>query len=135
MILEWCWVKYPWKDLGGCLFRGFASALYQIGDLQLAQKVACATIRSLTLPARQQLEQLISVVRQYDATYIVTIFFKRKHAETLNALEDILPLQTVVVPLGMDGGVAHAITIVDRFIFNSACEHVLILSQEALNWV
>ena len=62
-------------------------------------------------------------------------FFKRNDADKLNVLEDISPLPTVVIPLGTDGGVAHVITIIDRLIFYSTCERVLILSKEALDWV
>ena len=101
--------------------------MFRIGELQLAEKVACATKKSLTLPGRQQLDQLTSVVMEHDATYTVTKYFKRHDADKLNILEDISPLPTVVIPLGTDGGVAHAITIIDRLIFDSTCERVLIL--------
>ena len=134
-ILDWRWVKYRQKDLDGCLFRGFASALHHIGELQLAEKVACATIKSLTLPGRQQLDQLTSVVMEHNANYVLTKYFKRNDADKLNVLEDISPLPTVVIPLGIDGGVAHAVTIIDRLIFDSTCERVLNLSKEALDWV
>ena len=72
---------------------------------------------------------------KHDATYTVTKYFKKKDADELNILEDISPLPTVVIPLGTDGGVAHAITIIDGLIFDSTCERVLKLSKEALDWV
>jgi hypothetical protein len=134
-LLAWCWVKYPQKDLDGCLFRSFASACYQIGELHLGEQVACAAIRSLTLPARQQLEQLVSVVEKHHPTYKPQKYMKRHVAAKLNVLEDISPGPTVVVPLGMDGGVAHAVTIAGQLLFDSTCERVLILSLDALNWV
>ena len=116
-------------------FQGFGSASYHIGELKLAQKVADATIRSLTLPARQQLEKLILVVSTHDATYSIKKYMKRNHTEQLHVLEDISACPTVVVPLGMNGGVAHVIMIVNRHIFDSTCEHELILSLETLNWL
>ena len=97
--------------------------------------MASATIASLKLPAKQQLEQLISVVEKHHPTYKPQKYMKKHVAAKLNVLEDISSGPTVVVPLGMDGGVNHAVTIAGRLIFDSTCKRVLILSLEALNWV
>jgi hypothetical protein len=40
----------------------------------------------------------------------------------------------VVVPLGADGGVGHAITIVGPYIFDSTQKHALKLERKSLDW-
>ena len=127
-------IKYYQGEIPSCLWRGFASALHYMGNKELASHVSNNWKKYMDLPTDQQLQALVTMVAKYGCTYQVTKYLTKARAIELDILRDESQFLWIVVPLGMDGGVQHAITIHAGLVFDSTQQRVLQLSKETLDW-
>ena len=87
------------------------------------------------IPVDNQLNQLCYVAQGKDKELLVTKWMTRKRVGKLDLkTETSHRWALVVIPLGGDGGIGHAITIVGDLIFNSTLTSALILGKNSLDW-
>ena len=125
-------VKYKQGHYNTCLYRGFASAIHHLGEKTLASAIASKAPTTMELNGLAQLNQLCADVNN---RFSVVKYMTHKKAGPLDVLN--LPGRehpTVIIPLGSDGGVQHAITVVGDLVFDSTQNYALTLSQLSVDW-
>jgi hypothetical protein len=50
-------------------------------------------------------------------------------------VELLTPYPTLVVPVGWDGSMSHAVTVVDDLIFDSTQTHAFKLTRQSIDWI
>jgi hypothetical protein len=86
-------------------------------------------------PVDEQLSQLSSIVQEKDSEFLVTKWMTRKRVGKLDLKKDTSHhWALVVIPLGGDGGIGHAINIVGDLVFDSTQSHALKLGKNSLDW-
>ena len=127
-------VQYTQNNHSTCLFKGCASAFHFHGMRLLASTISSTAGKYTDKPSHEQLEHLVSIVKQAQPKTRVQKWFKKTKAMTLDVLADKSSNVTVVIPLGKDGGVQHAVTILDDHIFDSTQAYAMHLTKESLDW-
>jgi hypothetical protein len=83
----------------------------------------------------EQLNKLGSIAQENDCDLLVTKWVTRKRVGKFDLkMETSHRWALVVIPLGGDGGIGHAITIVGDLIFDSTQSHALKLGKNSLDW-
>jgi hypothetical protein len=87
------------------------------------------------LPAQEKLDEAIKIVKNHDRLYKKVDYWKK---EAVIAEHDLLGQPNdnpkLFVLRGIDGGVHHAISVVDSIIFDSNLGQGLTLSKASLDW-
>jgi hypothetical protein len=84
-------------------------------------------------PVDEQLNKLGSIAQENDCDLLVTKWMTRVGKFDLNT-ETSHGWALMVIPLGGDGGIGHAITIVGDLIFGSTQSHALKSGKKSLDW-
>ena len=135
-------LQYTQDDKNQCLYKCIASALHYVG-LKPA-----ASFFSMSAPLAQSKAGHLAIkgVRQIMQTEAPVIgdcirYNKKYKKGKLNriSIDEILEIQTIfptlVVPVGKDQSVNHAICIVDDLIFDSTQLTAFKLTKESLDWI
>jgi hypothetical protein len=114
-----------------CLFHGFASALYFLGMVEVAELIAYYAVEHASdgVQGIQNWKALLEIM-QSNCGWLQPRKIKGK---VFDVLSDISPFPTVVSLESTDGGIQHAVTIVGKLIFDSNCTRALPLCKEALD--
>ena len=126
--------NYTQHDHSTCLFKGCASAYYFHGKRGLACTISSKASKYTDKPTHEQLEHLVSILKQAQPKTRVQKWLTKKKAMSLDVLNQKSHHITVVVPLGKDGGVQHVMTILDNHIFDSTQEYAMHLTKKSLDW-
>jgi hypothetical protein len=86
-------------------------------------------------PIDDQLNKLGSIAQEKDCDLLVTKWMTRKRVGQFDLkTETSHRWALVVIPLGGDGGIGHAFTIVRDLIFDSSQSHALKFGKTSLDW-
>jgi hypothetical protein len=128
-------VQYTQKNRDTCLFKSLASALHHLKKKQVASVISSMATKYMYAPLDEQLNELGSVAQEKDNELLVTKWMTRKRVANLDLKTELSnQWALVVIPIGGDGGIGHAITIVGDLIFDSTQTHALTLGKKALDW-
>jgi hypothetical protein len=111
-------VHYTQKNHDTCPFNSVASALHHLNKKQIASVVSSMATKYMCTPVDKQLNKLGSIAQENDCDLLVTKWMTRKRVGKFNLKTETSDRWAlVVIPLGGDGGIGHAITIVGYLIF------------------
>jgi hypothetical protein len=80
-------------------------------------------------------DRLQDYIQKNEFALLVTKWMTRKRVGNFNLKTETSDRWAlVVIPLGGDGGIGHAITIVGDLIFDSTQSHALTLGNNSLDW-
>ncbi len=128
-------VHYTQKNHDTCLSKSVASALHHLDKKQIASVISSMATKKTYAPVDVQLNHLCSVAQEKDRDLLLTKWMTKKRVAKLDLkTETSNRWALVVVPLGGDGGIGHAITIVGDLIFDSTQTHALKLGKDSLDW-
>jgi hypothetical protein len=128
-------VHYTQKNHDTCIFKSVASALHHLNKKQIASVVSSMATKYMHTPAYKQLNKLGSIAQENDCDFLVTKWMTRKRVGKFDLKTETSHCWAlVVIPLGGDGGIGHAITIVGDLIFNTTQSHALKLGKNSLDW-
>jgi hypothetical protein len=132
-------VQYPQNHHETCLFKSVASAMHHLAKNKLASALSLVATKFVEIPVTDQLKELCRVAKEKQYNILVTKWLTKKRVKQLeiyNSRNDRWVLTVVPLghPLGQDGGIGHAISIVGDLIFDSTQTHVLQFCKEALDW-
>jgi hypothetical protein len=128
-------VHYTQKNHDTCLFKSVASALHHLNKKQIASVVSSMATKYMYTPVDEQLNELGSIAQEKDCELLVTKWMTRKRVGKLDLkMETSHRWALLVFPLGGDGGIGHAITIVGDLILDSTQSHALKLGKNSLDW-
>ena len=87
------------------------------------------------MPVDDQLNNLTYIIQEKDCDVLVTKWMTRQRAEKLELHMQRSNLCTLVlIPIGSNGGIGHAVTLVGDLIFDSTATHALRFGKESLDW-
>jgi hypothetical protein len=119
-------VHYTQKNHDTWLFKNVASALHHLNKKQIASVISSMATKYMYMPVDKQLNKLGSIAQENDCDLLVTKRMTRKRVGKFGLkTETSNRWALVVIPLGGDGGIGHAITIVGDLIFDSTQSHAL----------
>ncbi len=132
-----------------CVVSSFASALSYISTKPHHEYIKKAADRLAELAKSLEgkdiqvcLNQIRGVMEAYVpsiARYTKANVHRKKRKKNVfiknQLFELMLPFPTLVVPIGSDGSVSHAVTVVDDLIFDSTQKYALKLGPQSLDWV
>ena len=134
-------VAYPQGEKHTCLFLCLASALHYIGLSEEAQKLADAAYSAEHTSAaegvaalRRAMEEFAPIVGRPTLFNTARSGRKKKILSTTDVFK-YTPYPTVVIPIGSDGSVNHAICVVDDLIFDSTLPYALKCLPQCLDWI
>jgi hypothetical protein len=128
-------VHYTQKNHDTCLFKSVASALHHLNKKQIASFVSSTAMKYMYTPVDEQLNKLGSIAQENDCDLLVTKWMTRKRVGKFDLKTETSDRWAlVVIPLGGDRGIGHAITIVGDLIFDSTQSHALTLRKNSLDW-
>ena len=139
-------IKYPQGKRNLCLVKSVVSALYYM-DLKHESGMLdnlCHLYNDLPLPMaiKQLKNDIMKIIPQIglSTTYnLPRCFGSRKKQQKKIQLDSIIatktPFPTVVIPLGLDDGVNHAVCVVDDLIFDSTQPMALALSKPSFDYI
>jgi hypothetical protein len=129
-------VQYQQGDVKTCLFRSLASAFHHLGRKHTGSVLASMAKKLCNLPAQEQLDKAIKIVRNHDRLYKKVDYYWKK--EAVITKHDLLGQPNdnpqLFVLRGIDGGVHHAILVVGSIIFDSNLGQCLTLFKASLDW-
>jgi hypothetical protein len=86
-------------------------------------------------PVGERLNKLGLIAQENDCDLLVTKWMTRKRVGKFDLkTETFHRWALVMIPLGGDGSIGHAITIVGDLIFHSTQSHALKLGNDSLDW-
>jgi hypothetical protein len=107
-------VHYTQKNHDTCLFKNVALALHQLNKKQIAYVVSSMAMKYMYTPVDKQLNKLGSIAQENDCDLLVTKWMTRERVGKFDQkLETSHRWALVVIPLSGDGGIGHAITILE----------------------
>jgi hypothetical protein len=124
-----------------CLPNSAASALYYVRERAAATAIASQTEEFEGTPGNESLVSLRKRLDEMAPGGVPCQWFNRKRkGKTVQpmTLDTILlgfPNPVVVIPIGSDGSVSHAVTIVDNLVFDSTQTHALKLCKDTFDWI
>jgi hypothetical protein len=128
-------VQYQQGEVKTCLIRSLASAFHHPGRKHTGSVLLSVAKKLCNLPAQEQLDKAITIVRNHDSSYKKVDYWKK---EAVIAKHDLLGQPNdnprLFVLRGIDGGVHHAISVVGSIIFDSNLGQCLTLSNASLDW-
>jgi hypothetical protein len=129
-------VQYQQGDVKTCLFHSLAFAFHHLlGRKHTGSVLASMAKKLCNLPAQEQLDEAIKIIRNHDRLYKKVNYWKK---EAVIAKHDLLGQLNdnpkLFVLRGIDGGVHHAISVVRIIIFDSNLGQCLTLSKASLDW-
>jgi hypothetical protein len=128
-------VWYPQNHRQTCLFKSVASALHHLNKRYLASILSSIATKYVEKPVDEQLEELCSIAGKTHFGLLVTKWMTKKRVTKFDVYNRRNSQWVLtIVPLGHDGGIGHAISIVGDLIFDSTQRHALKFSKEALDW-
>jgi hypothetical protein len=126
---------YAQKNHDTCLFKSVASALHHLNKKQIASVVSSMATKYIYTPVDEQLNKLGWIAQGNDCDLLVTKWMRRKRVAKFDLkTETSHRWALTVIPLGGDGGIGHAITIVGDLILDSTQSHALKLGKNSLDW-
>jgi hypothetical protein len=134
-------VAYPQGDEDWCLFLCLASGLHYMGLTEEAAKLAGLASKAEHLPGTRGIDALKAAMLECAPSIghpQVSNNRKRKQKKSLT-VEDMTSIltkyPTVVIPLGIDGSVNHAICVVNDLIFDATQWCALKCKVESMSWI
>jgi hypothetical protein len=128
-------VHYTQKNHNTCLFKSVASAMHHLNKKQIASDVSSMATKYMYTSVDKKLNKLGSIAQENECDLLVTKYMTRKRVGKFDLKKETSHRWAlVVIPLGGDGGIGHAITIVGDFIFDSTQSHALKLGKNSLDW-
>lgn len=129
-------VTFPQNGYDTCVFKSVASALTYLKIHKLAYFFSSVARKYTATPVDQQLTYLTVAALEREPRTFITKWMTRKRAMSLDLMKHTHRKQSalVVVPLGADGGIGHAITITGNYIFDTTLKHALKLDKKSLDW-
>jgi hypothetical protein len=104
-----------------------ASTLHHLNKKQIASVVSSMATKYIYTPVDEQLNKLGLIPQENDCDLLVTKWMTRKRVGKFDLKTETSDRWAlVVIPLGGDGGIGHAITIVQG--------HALTLGKNSLDW-
>ena len=116
------------------LIQSFSSACYHLGWKKSANKMSTIKHKFENVALDKQIAMFREEVAKRVPELIcnrVQIFNSRK---PLDIFSNTSPFTTLVIPIGSDQGIQHAITIVNNLVFDSNVEVAMHLCKETLDW-
>ena len=126
--------KYQQEDNETCLFFSFASALFYLGLKEDSERVRKAGHQMEHLDADTQLTFLRGLMVQSNKFERNPIVWSGKKTKYFDVFECTSDNPTILIPLGADKGIHHAIATVGNYIFDSTHEEALHLTKDSLDW-
>jgi hypothetical protein len=112
-----------------------ASALHHLNKKQIASVISSMATKYMYAPVDEQLNELGLIAQEKDWDLLVTKWMTRIRVGKLDLkTETSHRWAIVVIPLGGDGSIGHAITIVGYRMFDSTQSHALKLGKNSLDW-
>ncbi len=128
-------VHYTQKNHDTCLYKSVASAMHHLEKKHLASVISSTATQHMYTPVDDQLNNLTYLVQEKDCDVLVTKWMTRQRVEKLKLnMQRSDRCAIVLIPLGGDGGIGHAVTIVGDLIFDSTQTHALRFGKESLDW-
>ena len=133
-------VPFPQGNLDHCLFLCLASALHYLGLRLEASKLASMAAKGEALPVNDGIKTLISYMKDCAPSICVPTIFndshkKRKRCMSIQDLDTFNPYPTVVIPMGADGSISHAICVIDDLIFDTTQAYALKCTRKSFGWI
>jgi hypothetical protein len=142
-------IAFQQKDDNSCVTKGFASALIYLGETKAMEYLKIAAneiVKSSYLVEGKQFKEALALIhgkmeKHAPQISLYTKFnVRRKHKPTnvlsIQQLFEVLTAYpTVIVPVGADGSISHAVTVVDDLVFDSTQERAMKLEQQSLDWI
>ena len=133
--------EYQQGDLEYCLVYCLASALFYMGFHLEAKRLSALAEDSSLMDRRSSLDSLLAhleVVFPSLAGYESFGSLKKRKKKPIS-LEDICEnhsvFPTIVIPLGNDNSLNHAVCVIDDLIFDSTQKVALKLKKESFDWI
>ena len=135
-----------------CLYDSLSSAISYVhkhkkGDTifsKIANEINQLGKGNENQPYEFQIKNVISKIKEYNTSFAQVqhlVGNRKKRKKHITTLYDPLckytnttNSMTILVPIGHDDVASHAVTIIDRLVFDSVLPHPLILSKESLDW-
>ena len=113
-------VHYTQKNHDTCLFKSVASAMHHLNKQQVASVISSTATKYMYAPLDEQLNQLGSLAQEKDCDLLLTKWMTRKRVQQFElTTETSNDWALLVIQLGGDGGVGHAINLYGTLIFDS----------------
>ena len=134
--------RYQQKDAEYCLVYSLASALHYVGlekeALELAAIVEDTSDVSIDVAIQTLIVNMKVKVPQIGSHIMYGAFRKKAKAAPAPSIRDLCLEKTIypslVVPLGCDGSLNHAVCVVDDIVFDSTQAFALHLCLATFNW-
>ena len=128
-------VHYTQKINDTRLLKGFASALHYLKKPGLGCYFSQVATQYVDTPLDEQMMRLCKAACARDPNILISEWLTKKRVEKIDVFTATDPRWAlVVVPLGCDGGIGHAIIVVGDYIFDSTQTHALKLDKKSLDW-
>ena len=141
-------IRYPQDEQDLCLVNCLASALHYIGFDHASGRLNNMSKQFLNLPLDQGINLIKNLMEELVPPLGIAKMFNpprqfvsrsKKQRHNRITIEQLLgnmtEFPTLVVPLGHDGSVNHAVCIVDDLVFDSTQPKALRLCQQTFDWV
>ena len=134
-------VAYQQGEKHKCLFLCLASALHYIGLTEEAENLADASIsgehKSPTdaIAALRTSMELFAPIVGRPTLFNTGRTGRKKKILSLDDVYKYTPFPTVLIPIGSDGSVNHAVCVVDDLIFDSTLPYALKCLPQSMDWI
>lgn len=125
-------LKYLQKDERTCVYTSFASCMHYLGYEKFAKLTH--NISGRKSENVNNLKNLRKTMKEHFPRKFRQFSYNRDGIDILNHDGILDDRPTLVILEGDDGGVEHAITIYNCWIFDSNLEEAIPLTQNSLNW-
>jgi hypothetical protein len=129
------------EDEDYCLFYCLASALHYMGYHNEAQRLAAEADKGLNTDGKSAIDALLAWMEYIFpslAGYQSYGNFNKRKKRFISVRTICLersPFPTVVIPLGKDKSLNHAVCVIDDLVFDSTQEFALKLKKKTFDWV
>ena len=140
-------VHYPQGRRALCMLKSLASAMFYVGLRKESGMINSLSKAYENIDSKVAFEKLREAMKEKAPTIGIGVAYnlpwapknrKRKKHKRLT-LEELVDMKTIyptlIIPLGADGQVSHAVCVVDDLIFDSTQPWALHLCKESLDWV
>ena len=138
-LLTDVYLEYEQKNEDHCLFYSFCSALDYMGKEHTGQLISVLAKKNKHMDSTKQMKNLDNAVKEHlPIIGTPTVFNQRGKKKTMTVkslINEKSPWPTIVIPRAHDGGISHAITVIDDLIFDSTQEKAMKLTKESLDWI
>ena len=140
-------VRYPQGRKNLCLIKSIVSALYYMGLREESGKLNNLSTLYNDVPLTAAVEMLKQHMQNHVPQIGLATWYnvprcfghgkqkKSKRVDLRGLIRDKSPFLTLVVPLGTDQGVGHAVCLVDDLIFDSTQRFALHLCKDSFDFV